>query len=694
MAVLPTRIGKYDIRSQLGAGAMATVYQAYDPVIERTLAIKVVDKARLDESESENILQRFRIEARAAGRLQHQNIVAVYDSGEEGDLVYLVMECVFGRPLAAYLQSEDFRGEPDKVCDIMLQVLSALQYSHTQGVIHRDIKPSNIMVSREGEIKIADFGVARIESSQLTQTGDLIGTPSYMSPEQFAGELADPRTDLYATAVVFYELLTRKRPFEGGNNAVIMHRVFTEMPAAPSTLNPLLSSALDGIVLKGMAKDAQDRFQSAREFAQAVREAMGAGLLKAPAPTAVATPRISPDLLKAVRAGTANPAGGGGQATPPQPAAPAAPPAPAVPPASVVPAAPLVPAIPVTPAAPERPIVPASPAEPAVPAASASNFDASGASGYAPAVMPMRYGTNKPTVLFVDDEARILTALHALFRQKYNVYTADDPRQALEMVKRLQVHVLVSDQRMPGMLGVELLRQVREVSPKTVRILLTGYSDLASIVGSINDGEVWRFINKPWDAQDVQRILADAVAIAEDLPEVPAWRMPAEPRYEEAILALDPGGVVTQDLLSEYGERHWVAQARNLEEAVTLLHDREVAVMVADMDANPPQTKALLHLIKQEYPQILTIAVTQTIDAEMLIELINEAQVHRFIGKPVSLQQLRQHVDAALNRYHTYKATPALAKVQQKVEPPKAGAPSLSSGLMDRLRAIARLGSR
>ena len=636
MATLPARIGKYDIRAQLGSGAMATVYQAYDPVIERTLAIKVVDKARLDESEADTILQRFRVEARAAGRLQHQNIVAVYDFGEEGNLVYIAMECVFGRPLTAYLQSEDFRGEPDKVCDIMLQILSALQYSHAQGVVHRDIKPANIMVTREGSIKIADFGVARIESSQLTQTGDLIGTPSYMSPEQFAGETADARTDIYATSVVFYELLTRKRPFEGSNNAVIMHRVFTETPVAPSIVNPLLSDALDAVVLRGMAKDAQDRYKSAHDFGLAIKEAISIGLLKTATPAADSNkPKIAPNLLKAVRSAPA----ANGEA-----AARAAP--------GTVGQRPAVATLLPTPAA-------------------------------APA---------KPVVLFVDDEARILTALHALFRQKYTVFTSDDPRQAVEMVKRLQVHVLVSDQRMPGMLGVELLREVKEISPKTVRILLTGYSDLASIVGSINDGEVWRFINKPWDTQDVQRIVADAVAIATEMPEVPAWQMPAKPRFEESILSLDPGNIVTPDLLRQYGERHWVAQARDIDEAITLLQEREVAVMVADMDSDPQEVKSLLHLLKRDYPQILTIAVTQTVDAEMLIELINEAQVHRFIGKPVGAAQLQQHVDAALNRYHTYKATPALAKAQS-VETQKS-APVLKSGLMDRLRAIARFGAR
>ncbi len=632
MPALPGHVGKYAIRSQLGSGAMAVVYQAYDPVIERTLAVKVVDKSRLDAAESETILSRFRVEARAAGRLQHQNIVAVYDFGEDGNLVYIAMECVFGRSLTVYLQSEDFRSEPEKVCDIMLQMLSALQYSHAQGVVHRDIKPANIMISREGVIKIADFGVARIESSMLTQTGDLIGTPSYMSPEQFAGETAGPRSDLYAAAVVFYELLTLKRPFDGSNNAVIMHRVFTEIPTAPSIVNPMLSDALDAVVLRGMAKDAEDRFASAHDFAAAVREAMTSGLLKTAVPVAEAAPRIAPNLLKAVRAGTGTQTRDHSLSGTSRPTA-----APAV----------------------------------ALPSAS-----------------------NKPTILFVDDEARILTALHSLFRQKYNVYTADDPIQAVEMIKRLQVHVLVSDQRMPGMLGVELLRQAKEISPKTVRILLTGYSDLASIVGSINDGEVWRFINKPWDTQDVQRILADAVGIATELPEVPAWRLPSQPRFEESILSLDPSSTVTPTLLREYGERHWVAQARDMDEAVTLLQEREVAVMVADMDGDAQEVKALLHLLKLEYPQILTIAVTQTVDAEMLIELINEAQVHRFISKPVNPAQLRQHVDAALIRYHTFKSTPDLAKAQQKVEEPKPSAPPLRPGLLARLRSIARFGAR
>ncbi|MBI1397899.1 MAG: protein kinase [Betaproteobacteria bacterium] len=627
---LPERIGKYEVRGHLGTGATAIVYQAYDPVIERTLAIKVVDKARLDPYESKAILARFRVEARAAGRLQHPNIVAVYDFGEEDDLVYLVMECVFGRPLTAYLQGEDFSGEPVKCCDIILQVLEALQYSHNQGVIHRDIKPSNIMLSRDGVIKIADFGVARLESSNLTQTGDLIGTPSYMAPEQFAGEVADQRTDLYAVAVIFYELLTRKRPFEGPNSAVIMHRVFTESPVAPSERNALLTTVLDGVVMRGLAKDMADRYQSAREFEEAVRRAMQHALVKG-RPDDTGVPKIAPNILQAVRQNLA-----------------------------------------ATDLDPNMTLPGVGMARTVPPAAGRSVDTPSG---------------SRPNVLFVDDEMRILTALHALFRQQYRVYTADDPIQALEMVKRIPVQVVVSDQRMPGMLGVELLRQVREISPKSVRILLTGYSDLASIVGSINEGEVWRFINKPWDAQELQRVIGEAVDIASTLPDIPAWRMPAEARFDESILCLDPRDEITPHAVRDFGDRHWVGQARTLEEGLRLLQEREVAVLVADFDADPAAVKALLHALKVAYPQILTIALTSAADAVLLIDLINEVQVYRFLSRPLNPLQLKQHVEAALNRYHMYKTSPGLLRTQQ-VQPARKVEPTgLSRTLFQRLRS-------
>ncbi|MFN9391393.1 MAG: protein kinase domain-containing protein [Betaproteobacteria bacterium] len=640
MAETPKRIGKYEVRSSLGAGALATVYQAYDPVIERALAIKVLDKRRLEQHEASVVLARFNIEARAAGRLHHPNIVTVFDCGEDGDLAFLVMECVFGQPLTAFLRAEDFRAEPDKVCEIILQVLAALAYSHAQGVIHRDIKPSNIMVSREGVIKITDFGVARLESSQLTQVGDVIGTPAYMAPEQFAGERADARTDLYGVAVIFYELLTRRLPFDGPNNAVIMQRVFTTRAVPPSEVNPLISAVLDPVVLRGLAKEPAERFQSAHEFERAVREAMAAGLLP-PAPAgAPAGPRIASGVLKAVREG---PTVARGASTPRD----------------------------------DKTLVEVH----GTPATARQATNEAGAAKGAPAPR------SRARLLFVDDETRILTALQALFRGNYEVVVCDDPRRAVELIKSTHFHVLVSDQRMPGMLGVELLRMAREISPRTVRILLTGYSDLASIVGSINEGEVWRFVNKPWDAQVIQETIAEAVSLAAALPDVPAWRLPPAPRFEEAVLALDPQGGLWQALHDALGREHAVVRARNVEEAVTALREREVAVLVADLDSDRPSVRTLLHLVKREFPQILALGVTDAMDSSMLIEFINQTQIHRFLNKPVAAQRLEDQVRSALNRYRTLRATPALAQVQQRVQTPKEQPPA-AKGLLARLKRI------
>ena len=254
---------------------MGTVYEAWDPVIERKVAIKTVNLPNGDDVEAKELLDRFRREAQAAGRLNHPNIVNVFDYGEGDGFAYIVMEFVEGRSLKSVIDS----GEPltlSNVLSVMEDLLAGLQSSHRYGVIHRDIKPGNIMLTPEGRAKIADFGVARIEDSGLTLAGTIIGTPAYMSPEQFMGQTVDPRSDIYSAGVVLYQLLTGELPFEG-NPTSIMHNVLNTRPPKPSDLSVLAPPALDAVVERAMARLPEDRYPDAAAFATALRQAMQAG---------------------------------------------------------------------------------------------------------------------------------------------------------------------------------------------------------------------------------------------------------------------------------------------------------------------------------------------------------------------------------------------------------------------------------
>jgi serine/threonine-protein kinase len=336
------KLGKYEIRGELGQGAMGIVYDGFDPMIGRRVALKTVRRDQLDRAEVEEILARFKREAQAAGRLNHPNIVQIYEYGEEpgpdgaaaGGTAFIAMEFVEGRELKDHFDADE-RFPMAEIVRIMGQLLEALDYSHKNGVVHRDIKPANIILLKDGTVKVADFGIARVESSNLTQAGSVLGTPSYMSPEQFMGQTVDGRSDLFSAGVILYQFLTGEKPFTGALTT-IMHKVLKEEPPAPSALNVQVPRPFDTLVRKALAKRPDERFQNGREFAIALKMAAAgqavpgdgdatlvndaeatlvnttgqtAAAPKAAAPAAAATPapaqKSSPGLALALVAGIA-----------------------------------------------------------------------------------------------------------------------------------------------------------------------------------------------------------------------------------------------------------------------------------------------------------------------------------------------------------------------------------------------------
>ncbi|KQY12883.1 hypothetical protein ASD28_27085 [Massilia sp. Root133] len=265
------RIGKYRIDGVLGSGAMGVVYKAYDADIARTVALKTIRHELLDGLQEADIVARFRNEAQASGRLVHPNIVAVYDFGAYGETTYIAMEYVDGTPLNAFLV-KDVPMDLAASITCITQLLRALDYAHARGVVHRDIKPANILITGDAQVKITDFGIAKIESSTLTQVGAVIGTPSYMSPEQFKGETVDGRSDLFAVGIVLYQMLTGVRPFSGPASTV-MHQIIHEMPPRPSERQPSLNPAFDAVLAKAMAKRIEDRYPNAQAFLDALNAA-------------------------------------------------------------------------------------------------------------------------------------------------------------------------------------------------------------------------------------------------------------------------------------------------------------------------------------------------------------------------------------------------------------------------------------
>jgi predicted Ser/Thr protein kinase len=265
---MPDKIGRYVISAELGKGAMGVVYKAVDPNIGRPIALKTM---RLDVSggDSEDMLKRFQNEARAAGVLNHPNIVTIYDAGEDQGIFYIAMEYIPGRTLAQLL-AEVHVVSAEKLVNVGTQICAGLDYAHIKGVIHRDIKPPNIMIAPDGTVKIMDFGIAKAGAS-LTHTGEVLGTPNYMSPEQVKGKDLDGRTDLFSTGVILYEMATGERPFNGQNVTTIIYKIIHETPAAPRELDVTIHPGLSMIVSKCLSKDPDDRYQTGADLATALK---------------------------------------------------------------------------------------------------------------------------------------------------------------------------------------------------------------------------------------------------------------------------------------------------------------------------------------------------------------------------------------------------------------------------------------
>jgi serine/threonine-protein kinase len=621
----PKNIGKYEIQGVLGTGGMGLVYKGWDPSIARAVAIKSINKSLHQGNELGGALSRFRQEAQAVGRLVHPRIVQIYDYIEDDQGAHIVMEFVNGKTLKQLLDEKTHYGIAD-VGLIIRQILDGIGYAHEYGVVHRDIKPSNIMINEDGRIKINDFGIAHLESSELTQVGDLLGTPHYMSPEQCLGIEVDGLADLFSIGVIAYELLTGSKPFTG-NFATVMNQVINSQPVKPSQLNPKLAPSMDMVLLKALAKKKVDRYQNANEFSEAFRRAIDDSLGVSATDAGIST-TTSGMLLNASRhlSGTKT--------------------------------------------------------------QEASDNSVTLAVASEDSQISLDTSVRKARILVVDDEERILTALRSLFRQRYHVFCTTDGYKALDFLKKYQMHVIISDQRMPAMLGVELLRQSREISPRSVRILLTGYSDLAAIVGSINDGEIYRFISKPWDNRALQTIVAEAVTIGLELADTKTAVAELPPNMSAGVLVIENEEDIFRVTRELIGGLCPVVSATDADTALQIMQTREIAVVIADVEPGKEQLVAMLKLLKQEHPQILTIVTIKMADSELVIDLINQAQVFRILNKPINVSLLKSHLLAALQRYLTFKQAPNLLREHKVASFEPAREDAAGRGIFDRIKSL------
>ncbi|MDQ4041247.1 MAG: protein kinase, partial [Actinomycetota bacterium] len=260
---------RYSIVRRIGSGGMADVYCAQDLQLGRKVALKLLYRRF---AEDEEFVERFKREASSAAGLQHPHVVGVYDRGEWDGTYYIAMEYLEGRSLKQILQEEGPLA-PERAVDVVLQILQAARFAHQRGIVHRDIKPHNVILDDEGRAKVTDFGIARAGASDMTETGSIMGTAQYLSPEQAQGHAVGPRSDLYAIGIVLYELLCGRVPFDGDSPVTIALKQVSELPIPPSAYNPVIPPELDAIVLHALEKEPERRFANADEFAAALQEA-------------------------------------------------------------------------------------------------------------------------------------------------------------------------------------------------------------------------------------------------------------------------------------------------------------------------------------------------------------------------------------------------------------------------------------
>ncbi|HSM13634.1 MAG TPA: serine/threonine-protein kinase, partial [Thermoanaerobaculia bacterium] len=294
---MPATVGRYRIQSEIGRGAMGAVYRAEDPRLGRTVAVKMISSSVASGIDPEEIAARFEREARVAARLQHPNVVAVYDVGSEGDQLYLVMELVEGDSLAHRLARGDFPSAAEAL-SIAAEAADALAAAHEAGVIHRDVKPANLLLTRNGRVKVSDFGVAKAigEQTDLTRTGMMVGSPAYMAPEQVKGMALDGRSDLFSLGVVLFEMLLRRKPFPADTVTTLVYQILHEDPLEDVALTSAIGPGAAELLRWALAKDREARIPDARTFSARARQLASApprAAETAPTELLAAPPRVA-----------------------------------------------------------------------------------------------------------------------------------------------------------------------------------------------------------------------------------------------------------------------------------------------------------------------------------------------------------------------------------------------------------------